>query len=161
MFTTKLKKGPAQSVVEGFTLAEIALVVTAIAILAAIVVVSINPSKKLSATNDSQRRSDITTILNAVSQYAIANKGAHPAGISTEPRDICKTNVTPERCATINGVDLSILTDREIYISTMPQDPVGGINSETTGYFISKTADNRINITAVFTEQDEKISVTR
>ncbi len=68
---------------KGFTLLEILLVVAAIAILAGIVVVAINPGKQLAAARNAARRSDVNTLLNAVYQYALDHSGAFPAGMDT------------------------------------------------------------------------------
>ena len=65
---------------KGFTLLEILLVVAALAILAGIVILAINPTKQLGETRDAQRNSDVNAILNAVYQYSIDNNGFYPAG---------------------------------------------------------------------------------
>ena len=50
----------------GFTLLEVLLVAAIIAILAGIVIIAINPSKNLQDSRNTQRRSDVTTILNGI-----------------------------------------------------------------------------------------------
>ena len=74
---------------EGFTLLEILLVVAAIAILAGIVILAINPTKQLGDTRNAQRRSDVTTLLNATYQYSIDNNGVLPAGITATSTEVC------------------------------------------------------------------------
>jgi|SRR3989339_131988 len=71
---------------KGFTLLEILLVVAAIAILAGIVIVAINPGKQLGATRNAARQSDINTIVNAVYQYSLDNSGLFPSNIDTNLR---------------------------------------------------------------------------
>ncbi|MBN2016051.1 prepilin-type N-terminal cleavage/methylation domain-containing protein [Candidatus Dojkabacteria bacterium] len=140
---------------KGFTLLEILLVVAAIAILAGIVILALNPGKQLGDTRNAQRWSDVNTILNGVYQYSIDNDGAIPSDITTTQTEICKTGGT---CTGL--VDLSVLTTNEVYLVAIPTDPVG----ETTngaGYEISRTASGRITVVAPDAEQGETISVTR
>lgn len=140
---------------KGFTLLEILLVVAAIAILAGIVILAINPAKQLGDTRNAQRRVDVNTILNAVYQYTIDNKGTLPATITTTSTEICKTGGT---CTSL--IDLSVLTASEKYLTAMPIDP-SSVSANGTGYNILKTANGRINVNAPSAEQGAVISVTR
>ncbi len=138
----------------GFTVIEILLVVAAISILAGIVVLAVNPNKQLANKRNSQRRADVNVILNAVYQYSI-DSSALPANITTTPTAICKTGGD---CAGL--VDLSVLTANSKYIATLPFDPTDAINN-STGYVISKDANNHVTISANDEENGEKISLTR
>lgn len=144
---------------QGFTLIEILLVVALIGILASIVIIAINPSKNLSDTRDAQRKSDVTTILNAVYQYSVDINGTIPATITTTPTEICKTGVAPATCTTNSLVDLSVVTANEKYITSVPVDPTTS-TAISTKYSIFKTANNRVTVTAVG-ENAGTISVTR
>lgn len=143
---------------KAFTLLEILLVVAAIAILAGIVILAINPTKQLGDTRNSQRRIDVSTILNAVYQYAIDNNGNLPSSIlSTTTFGICKSGVaTSATC-----VDLSVLTTNEKYLVSLPVDPSGAVNTNDTNYRIIKTANGRVTVWANAPEQGATISVTR
>ncbi|MFA5178433.1 MAG: type II secretion system protein [Candidatus Paceibacterota bacterium] len=142
---------------KGFTLLEVLLVVAAIAILAGIVILAINPTKQLADTRNAQRSVDVNTILNAVYQYTIDNKGVLPATITTSATPICKTGGT---CTGL--IDLAVLTASGKYIVSMPIDPagVGTVNANSVRYTILKTADGRITVNAPDAE-GTTISVTR
>jgi len=53
---------------EGFTLIEILVVIGMIALLAAIVIVAINPARQFAQGRNTQRTSNVNTILNAIGQ---------------------------------------------------------------------------------------------
>lgn len=139
---------------KGFTLLEILLVVAAIAILAGIVILAVNPSKQLADTRDAQRRADVNTILNAVYQYALDNDGNLPSSITTSDTEICADGGT---CTGL--IDLSVLTTNETYLTGIPEDPQDS-DANGTGYEISQSANGRVTVTAPDAENDT-ISVTR
>ena len=118
----------------GFTLIELLLVIGIIAILAAVVIVAINPTTQLADARNAQRRSDVNTLLNAVYQYALDNNGNIPATITTTATKVCKSGVN---VSCNNGVNLNMLTGS--YVVSLPADPQ---TSTTTGtnYLISKNA---------------------
>lgn len=140
---------------KGFTLLEILLVVAAIAILAGIVIIAINPSKQLGDTRNAQRSADVTTILNAVYQYSLDNNGSLPASITTTSTAICATGGT---CTGL--IDLSVLTASGKYVVAIPRDPQTPTGN-STNYFINKDVNGRVVVSAPAAENSKVISVTR
>jgi len=147
---------------KGFTLLEILLVVAAIAILAGIVIVAINPSKQLGDTRDAQRWSDVNTILNATYQYSIDHNGTLPSGITSTATAVCNTtDTTGTDCADESFIDLGVLFDDEKYLTNIPSDPQCATDFSTC-YTIKSTTGNRITVTAPDAEGDGvTITVTK
>lgn len=146
-----------KSAQKGFTLVELLVVIGILATLLAITLIAINPARQFSQANNTQRSSNVNSILNAVHQYAADNRGALPTGITTTVQTIADT-----------GADIctDIITR---YIAALPVDPTVGGSSVTncgaaydTGYTIVRSAvDNRITIAAPNAELGISISVTR
>jgi type IV pilus assembly protein PilA len=143
------------SLKRGFTLIELLLVIGIIAILAAIVIVAINPTKQLGDARNAQRRADVNTILNAVYQYSLDNSGNLPSTITTSETEICKSGVTVDCTGLIN---LNMLTGA--YVVALPNDPQTGSTGNSTQYSIFKSG-NRITVKAPDAEQNAVITVTR
>ena len=143
----------------GFTMLEILLVVAAIAILAGIVIVAINPGKQLAETRNAQRSTSVNTILSAVGQYAIDNSGSIPTGIASSgactvaTNEVCNTGAAS--CAGL--VDLSVITNNGTYLVALPVDPSGG-STNGSGYHIVQTASGRLEVCAPSAEQGVTIS---
>jgi type IV pilus assembly protein PilA len=136
----------------GFTLIELLLVIGIIAILAAIVIVAINPTKQLGDARNAQRRSDVNTVLNAVYQYAIDNRGNLPSGITTTNREICITDTSD-----CDEANIEVLTGS--YLVRLPVDPQA--TGTGTDYFIVRNSNGRVTVSAPRAEQGASISVTR
>ena len=135
---------------KGFTLIEILLVVAILAILAGLVILAINPQKQLLDARNAQRKADVSTILSAVYQYSIDNKGVMPgSNVPTAPTaamEVCTATVSLT-CTTATLADLSSLISAEKYLTAIPVDPAGNVTNGA-GYTIQKTANGRITVSA-------------
>ena len=144
---------------KGFTLIELVVVIAVLAILLGITLVAINPAKQFSDARDTQRRSDVNAILNAVHQYAAdpAN-GGYPAGIPDGDGGGVATNIG-SAAGDVN-ICASLVTT---FIAAIPADPQNGSYTDcasySSGYNILETG-GRITVSAPSAESGT-ISVTR
>ncbi len=144
----------------GFTLIEILLVIAILAILAGVVVVALNPAKQFGEAQDSQRRSDVRTILDGIQQYAIDNNGLYPDTIPIG--GTCMINGLPicRYGVPCDGVDLDVIADNQTYLADIPTDPVDATGN-STGYYVVMTDDERISVCAPFAYGAEQIVLTQ
>ena len=147
---------------QGFTLIELLVVIGIIAVLAAIVLIAINPKRQFQQANNAQRSSNLNAILNAYGQQLADNKGSTcVSGVPTAP--------TAAVDIKNGGADFSCLTPT--YISQLPFDPKSGSGfhwtSNTdydTGYFAQYDSAGRLTISAPNTDVPPAaatLSVTR
>lgn len=148
---------------KGFTLIEILIAVGIIAILAAIVIIAINPARQFQRARDSQRWSDVNAVLNAVHQRMVDNRGSFAEG------SVC--DALPATVSTITSTDGESNVDLcaclvPTYIAAMPFDPsvtdsaYTDCDSYHTGYTIVQDENGRITVAAPGAELDD-ITVTR
>jgi prepilin-type N-terminal cleavage/methylation domain-containing protein len=156
---------------KGFTLIELLVVIGIIGILAAIVVIAVNPGRQFAQARDTQRRSDLLGITNAVYQFAAEHDGNLPTTDDTSATSNFPTAATcigdTAPCYNLAAAgDAATLNDGAFsevlvptYIAEIPVDPSTG-DSTDTGYTIHVNADGRVVASAVG-ELTPSITITR
>lgn len=166
----------AKNLQQGFTLIEVLIVIGIIAILATIVIVAINPARQFAQARDTQRLSNVNTILNAIGQRIADGKGTFAGviggsnpiqtcpGLVVGPSPLLAVNTDyPLYYDTDTGLDggnlLHIACLVPIYMPAHVKDPQTG-TAANTGYTLRVDTVGRITVKAPSAELSV-ISVTR
>jgi prepilin-type N-terminal cleavage/methylation domain-containing protein len=145
---------------KGFTLIEILVVIGIIAVLAAVVLVAINPARQFKLARDSQRVSNVNALLNSISQNIAEHHGVFMCGTTTLALPATSTVVK-----SVGGFDLAPCVV-PAYVSILPYDPsapgahYASLTDYDTAYFISQDVEGRVTASSTG-EITPSISVTR
>lgn len=153
-----------QKINKGFTLIEVLVVIGIIAILSAIVLVAVNPSRQFKLARDSQRVSNMNSIINAIHQNMAEHRGVFTCEGSARDIPITPTLIKSSNTPNDPG-DIAVCVVPD-YISALPFDPsISGAHftDETdyaTGYEIFRDVNGRITASSTG-ELTPTISATR
>lgn len=150
----------------GFTLIELLIVIAILTVLFAITIIAVNPARQFAQANNTQRRSDVSAILNAIGQYGAGNRGSMPAYInSTSTQQIgSSTGNCAITCGATTTVSACINLDPTLvpnYLAGIPYDPQQTNASSTHYAVISSTQGNRVTVIACDAELSETIRISR
>ncbi len=160
-FSKKIKKQAA------FTLIELLIVISIIAILIAVIFATLNPLRLFAESRNAQRWMQTSELLTAIHIYVIQNLGKVPnqedwregihymLGTGTFGCNVdCGGFITSGEC--LNLTDLV----EEKHISAIPQDPENG-NAQKTGIYVYREEGTIITVGMCNDELGENISLTR
>lgn len=152
---------------KGFTLVELLVVIGIIVILFAVILVAVDPARRLQQARDAVRRQDVRDILEAIEEFTVDNDGSAPSAIdgTTASYQVlgtagsgcnsgCGSFTTVAACADLS----SDLVDD--YLADIPADPASG-TAANTDYAVNQTANGRIEVVACDPEIATDISVKR
>jgi len=138
----------------GFTLIELLTVIAIIAALAVVVFVALNPGQRLKDARDARRTSDVDSLLTAVHQYIVDNKGYAPTGLTTTEQQL-GTDATGCAITGVGGCNTAAACldwttappPLAKYLKTIPIDPLDGTPGKS-GYSIMQDGNGIVTVRA-------------
>ena len=145
---------------KGFTLIELLIVITIIAALAVTVFVALNPAQRLLDARNARRTTDVQSILTAIHEFIVDNKGTYPTGLSsagtaetqlgTDVAGVCSPVTTGGCNVAAATACLNLGGDLAKYLRSMPIDATGAPtwDSTKTGYSVTADTNGLITVRA-------------
>jgi prepilin-type N-terminal cleavage/methylation domain-containing protein len=141
---------------KGFTLIELLIVIGIIAILAAAVIIAINPGQQFQQARNATRWSHMNSLANSTYSYVISEGGSYPNCTDGESTTTPLGNLiafeTEENARDVVECQTDLVGGG--HMSELPRDPQVGVAGGNTGYLI--TFDGiRIKIMSAAAEAQE------
>jgi prepilin-type N-terminal cleavage/methylation domain-containing protein len=158
---------------KGFTLIELLIVIAIIGILAAAVLVAVDPVGRIQDARNARRWSEVNGILNAVLNKQVDDRALYTAAsgstnpvvpsdtygqmiVTAETSAACPTNCTAGNINTASsptGCYVNMANIASNYISQVPVDPSAAQNSTVTRYYFRRNSTNgRVTVGACDSE---------
>lgn len=165
-------KLPNKKFSSGFTLIELLLVIAIITVLAVAVYVALNPAKRLEEGKDSRRATDVDSILSAVHQSVVDNKGTYPTNMPAAGAEKQLGTGDVTQCPAISNGDCSTTAgcvdlmsgaqNLATFLKTMPSDPGSSDTPpQATGYAVVRDANGIVTVKACYTDGTTTVSASR
>lgn len=157
----------------GFTLIELLVVITIISVLAVVVFVALDPARRIKEARDARRTTDVQSILTAVHQSIVDNKGVYPQNMPVAGTEVhlgtaaSGCAISTNGCAVTAAACVNLMTGTPNlvpYFASMPIDPIGGATYDATktGYSVVRDVNGIVTIKACAKEgTGPNISVSR
>lgn len=150
---------------KGFTLIEILIVISLIALLATAVIVSVNPARQFKFARDTERKAHLSTILNAIGQNMAEHNGVFTCKGVVVKLPATSSVITSSPGSTSFDMANCIVPD---YLANMPFDPklpnahFESLSDYNTGYMLFEDSYGHITISATSEiSPDTDIALTR
>ena len=156
MFTSHLSTRLRSELRRGFTLIELIIVVAIIAIIAAAVFTALDPAKRLHASRNGRRWSDVTAVLGAIKTYQTDNGGSLPSSIDTASGSVQFLGTSVGTCGSLTCVGQTVVSSScgadftstlRPYLKSIPTDPSTG-NASNTRYYVNQDAYGIVSVGA-------------
>ncbi len=148
---------------KAYSLIEILIVVSLIAVLSTVFITVMNPGQQFAKARDTERETDLISILSAITQYSSEHSGALP---DMDGNPLVDSFPTVPTCIGSNAGCFDLILAGEsgdmivpVYLANTPEDPKDGTPSDTL-YLIWKDVNDRL-VASASAETKPSIQITR
>lgn len=141
----------------GFTIIELIIVIAILGILSALILIQVDPARRLHQANNATRWSHVLTITEGIKRYQSDNDSVLPATAVAIDSDAGTVQIIGESVSNCSCAGQSVKaapcgvsgldTDLRPYLASLPTDPVTG-SANDTRYFVNVDAYEIVTVGA-------------